>query len=290
MSDALTDLLKRVRRIEIRSKRMSRQIFAGDYHSAFKGRGMTFAEVRPYQYGDDVRFIDWNVTARYQEPFIKTFEEERELSVIIMVDLSSSDSFGTRNMTKRELITELTAVIAISADTNNDKVGAIFFTDKIERFVPPRKGRSHILRIIRELLDFKSENSGTDIGNAFTFVTRAIKKKAIVFMISDFLDSRYEKALGMAARRHDVIGVHVSDRAEQELPDAGMVLIRDTESGAQQWVNTSSKETKLAYKTRFLEKADHFKTQFQKNNAGTLDICTDKPYLQELHNFFRNRK
>ena len=251
---------------------------------------MSFAEVRPYQYGDDVRFIDWNVTARYKEPFIKTFEEERELTVLLMIDMSGSDVFGTAKMTKKELVTELAAVLAFSANTNNDKVGAVFFTDRIEKFMPPRKGRSHILRIIREMIDFDPESKGTNISSALTFVTQGIKKRSIVFLISDFLDDGYEAQLGQAARKHDVIGIHVFDKAEQELPNAGLILVKDPETGESGWQDMASRRTKIAYKAAFLEKEDYFTRVFQKNSADTLSIRTDQPYLPKLHAFFKSRK
>jgi len=289
-SDPLEELLKKVRRIEIRSKNISKQLFSGEYHSAFKGRGMSFAEVRPYQYGDDIRFIDWNVTARYKEPYIKTFEEERELTVMLMIDMSKSDIFGTSNMTKQDLVVELTAVLSFSANTNNDKVGAVFFTDIIEKYIPPRKGRSHILRIIRELIDFEPLSKGTSISKALIFITQAIKKRSIVFLISDFLDLEYEGPLGQAARKHDLIGIQVYDKAEQELPDAGLVLTKDPETGSQRWMDTSSSKTKTEYKAGFLKRQDYFKNVFQKNGADSMSVRIDQPYMPKLHEFFKKRK
>ena len=287
--DALAELFKKVRRVEIKSKHVSRQLFSGEYHSAFKGKGMSFAEVRPYQYGDDIRFIEWNVTARYREPYVKVFEEERELTIILMVDMSRSDIFGTVKMTKRELVTELSAVLAISANTNNDKVGAVFFTDKIERFIPARKGRSHVLRIIRELIDFEPESKGTDIAGALDFISMAVKRKSIVFMISDFLDLNYEKELGIAARKHDLIGVHVYDQAEVDLPNAGLVLVQNPETGDRNWMDTSSAKTKAAYKAAFIKKKRYFEQSFQKTGADSMDIRTDQPYLPVLHELFKKR-
>ena len=287
--EALAELFKKVRRVEIKSKHVSRQLFSGEYHSAFKGKGMSFAEVRPYQYGDDVRFIEWNVTARYREPYVKVFEEERELTIILMIDMSRSDIFGTVKMTKRELVTELSAVLAISANTNNDKVGAVFFTDKIERFIPARKGRSHVLRIIRELIDFEPESKGTDIAGALDFISMAVKRKSIVFLISDFLDLNYEKELGIAARKHDLIGVHVYDKAEMELPDAGLVLVRNPETGDANWMNTSSTKTKAAYRAAFIKKKHYFEQSFQKTGADSMDIRTDQAYLPVLHELFKKR-
>jgi uncharacterized protein (DUF58 family) len=289
INDPLQELLQKVRRIEIRSRHLSKQLFSGEYHSAFKGKGMSFAEVRPYQYGDDIRFIDWNVTARYKEPYIKTFEEERELTVLLIIDMSRSDVFGTMKMTKQEFVTEISAVLAFSANTNNDKVGAIFFTDKVEKFIPPRKGRSHILRIIREMLDYEPDHFNTDISEALNFVIKAIKKRSIIFLISDFIDSGYEKHLGTAARKHDIIGIHIYDKAEQDLPDAGLVLVKNPESGKSGWMDTSSLKTRTAHKAAFLKRVDYFKNSFQKNGADTMNIRTDQAYLPVLHQFFKNR-
>jgi len=289
-NDPLQELLKKVRRIEIRSKNISKQLFSGEYHSAFKGRGMSFAEVRPYQYGDDVRFIDWNVTARYKEAYIKTFEEERELTVMLMIDMSGSDIFGTSKLTKKDLVTELAAVLAFSANTNNDKVGAVFFTDRIEKFIPPRKGRSHILRIIREMIDFSPLSKRTNISEALVFITRAIKKKSIVFLISDFLDLGYETALSQAACKHDLIGIQVYDKAEQDLPDAGLILANDPETGTPAWINTSSIKIRASYKAAFLQRQDYFSSIFQKNGAGVIRVRTDQPYMPKLHEFFKMRR
>jgi len=288
--DALAELFKKVRRVEIKSRHLSSQLFSGEYHSAFKGKGMSFAEVRPYQYGDDIRFIEWNVTARYREPYVKVFEEERELTIFLMIDMSRSDIFGTVKMTKRELVTELAAVLAISANTNNDKVGAVFFTDKIERFIPARKGRSHVLRIIRELIDFEPGSKGTDIAAALNFISMAVKRKSIVFMISDFLDRNYEKELGIAARKHDLIGVHVYDQGEAALPDAGLVLVKNPETGATNWLDTTSARTKATYKAAFLAKKDYFEHSFQKTGADNISIRTDQPYLPVLHGLFKKRE
>jgi uncharacterized protein (DUF58 family) len=288
--DALQDLLKRVRRIEIRSRHLSKKLFSGEYHSAFKGKGMSFVDVRPYQYGDDVRFIDWNVTARYKEAYVKTYEEERELTVILLLDLSGSGAFGTRKMTKRELLTELSAVLAISANSNNDKVGAVFFTDKIEKFIPPRKGRSHILRIIRELLDFEPQNQGTSISTGLNFITRIIKKKAIVFLISDFNDTSYSQDLAIAARKHDLAGIHLYDPAEAELPNAGLILVKNPENDHARWLDTSSEKERVLHKASFNKRMDFFKAQFRKNGADSMSIQTDKPYLPVLHAFLKSRE
>ena len=287
--DALAELFKKVRRVEIKSKHVSRQLFSGEYHSAFKGKGMSFSEVRPYQYGDDVRFIEWNVTARLKEPYVKIFEEERELTIILMIDMSRSDIFGTVKMTKKELVTELAAVLAVSANVNNDKVGAVFFTDKMERFIPPRKGRSHVLRIIRELIDYSPVGNGTNIAGALDFITKAVKRKSIVFLISDFIDLGYDKQLGMASRKHDLIGVHVYDRAEEELPDAGLVLVKNPETLEANWIDTSSNKTRTAHKAAFISRKRYFEQSFQKAGADTMNIRTDQAYLPVLHELFKKR-
>ncbi len=287
--DALAELFKKVRRVEIKSKHVSRQLFSGEYHSAFKGKGMSFSEVRPYQYGDDVRFIEWNVTARLKEPYVKVFEEERELTILLMIDMSRSDAFGTLNMTKKEMVTELAAVLAVSANTNNDKVGAVFFTDKIERFIPARKGRSHVLRIIRELIDFKPSGNGTNIAEALNFITKAVKRKSIVFLISDFLDLRYEKELGMASKKHDLIGVHVYDLAEEELPDAGLIMVKNPETQETAWMDTSSPKMRVAHKAAFVSKKRYFEQSFQKAGADSMNIRTDQAYLPVLHELFKKR-
>jgi uncharacterized protein (DUF58 family) len=289
-NESLQELLRKVRRIEIRSRHLSKQLFSGEYHSAFKGKGMSFAEVRPYQYGDDVRFIDWNVTARYKEPYIKTFEEERELTVLLMVDMSRSDAFGTMKMTKQELVTEISAVLAFSANTNNDKIGAVFFTDKVEKFIPPRKGRSHVLRIIRELLDYQPDHPGTSISEGLNFVIQAIKKRSIVFLISDFMDTGYDKQLGIAARKHDLIGIHVFDKAEQDLPDLGLVFVKNPETGKMSWLDTSSVKTQTAHKAAFLQRVHYYTNAFRKNGADVMSIRTDQVYLPVLHQFFKSRK
>ena len=245
-------LLKKVRKIEIKTRRLSDNVFGGEYHSTFKGRGMTFSEVRQYQFGDDVRSIDWNVTARYNEPFVKVFEEERELTLMLVVDVSGSEAFGTKTQFKREILTEIAATLAFSALKNNDKVGLLLFSDQVELFIPPKKGRSHILRIIRELLEFKPQSFKTNISNALEFLTGVIKKKAIVFVLSDFMDEGYSKTLRITAKKHDLTGIRVYDSVETKLPKLGIVPIRDSETGLVQWVNTFSKRIRKNYENKYI--------------------------------------
>ncbi|MBC6996377.1 DUF58 domain-containing protein [Neolewinella lacunae] len=284
-----TELLKRVRRIEIKTKGLSRQIFAGEYHSAFKGRGMSFSEVRGYQYGDDVRSIDWNVTARTNEPFVKVFEEERELTVMLLVDISKSSFFGTTNQLKNELITEICAVLAFSATNNNDKVGLLLFSDRIEKFLPPKKGRGHILRIIRELLDTRPQGEGTDLGLALTYFTNMVKKRSICFLLSDFLAEDYEKPLRLAARRHDLIGMHLYDPRERELPDVGLIHARDAETGAMEWIDTSSRRVRQRYTAWYEKHLAYYLNAFQKAGADTLSMETTEDYTKGLLRFFKGR-
>ncbi len=284
-----TELLKRVRRIEIKTKGLSRQIFAGEYHSAFKGRGMSFSEVRGYQYGDDVRSIDWNVTARTNEPFVKVFEEERELTVMLLVDISKSSFFGTTNQLKNELITEICAVLAFSATNNNDKVGLLLFSDRIEKFLPPKKGRGHILRIIRELLDTRPQGEGTDLGLALTYFTNMVKKRSICFLLSDFLAEDYEKPLRLAARRHDLIGMHLYDPRERELPDVGLIHARDAETGAMEWIDTSSRRVRQRYNAWYEKHLAYYLNAFQKAGADTLSMETTEDYTKGLLRFFKGR-
>ncbi|MEM9527726.1 MAG: DUF58 domain-containing protein [Bacteroidota bacterium] len=284
-----TELLKRVRRIEIKTKGLSRQIFAGEYHSAFKGRGMSFSEVRNYQYGDDVRNIDWNVTARSNEPFVKVFEEERELTVMLLVDISKSSFFGTTRQLKNELITEICAVLAFSATNNNDKVGLLLFSDRIEKFLPPKKGRGHILRIIRELLETKPEGSGTDIGQALTYFSNMVKKRSICFLLSDFLADDYEKPLRLAARRHDLVGMHLYDPRERELPAVGLIHARDAESGQMEWVDTDSRRVRKRYAQRYDERMEYRRSAFQKAGADSISMETTEDYTRELLRFFKAR-
>ena len=258
------DLLKKVRKIEIKTRRLSDHIFSGEYHTSFKGRGMTFSEVRPYQYGDDIRAIDWNVTARYNEAHVKVFEEERELTMVLMVDISGSESFGTKNQPKSEIVTEIAATMAFSATQNNDKIGLILFTDQIELYIPPKKGKSHVLRIIRELIEFQPKSKKTDLSQALKFLSSTQKKKAIVFVISDFMvDDDYEKTLKIAAKKHDITGVRVYDIREEKMPNIGMVEMEDAETGEVLVVNTGSKKARLSYEKQYQDKVNYLKISFQ---------------------------
>lgn len=284
-----TELLKKVRAIELRTRGLSKQVFSGEYHSAFKGRGMAFSENREYQHGDEIRMIDWNVTARMNHPYVKVFEEERELTAMILVDVSASGDFGTRAQTKQQLITEITAVLAFSAIQNNDKIGVIFFSDKIERFIPPKKGRSHILRIIRELIDFTPENLGTDIHFVLDYLNRVIKKRAICFLVSDLQDRSFERILKITSRKHDLIVIQTNDPAESELPNAGWMLFKDSETGEQQWVNTSSKKNAKRLKVAHLEHQQWIKETMKRSNVDFISIRTDRPYVQPLMQMFKKR-
>ncbi|PHI18542.1 DUF58 domain-containing protein [Lewinellaceae bacterium SD302] len=283
------ELIKKVRRIEIKTKGLSKQIFSGEYQSAFKGRGMSFSEVRGYHYGDDVRNIDWNVTARTGEPHIKTFEEERELTVMLLVDISRSSFFGTVSQMKNELITEICAVLAFSATTNNDKVGLLLFSDRIEKFIPPKKGKSHILRIIRELLETEPEGKGTDLGVALDYFNNMVKKRSICFLLSDFLTTGYERPLAVAARRHDLIGMHLYDPRERELPDMGLVYAHDAESGKHSWLDTGSKRIRRHYAERYAEQQEYFRNAFRKSRADVMSIETTDDYVREMRRFFESR-
>ncbi|MBR2135946.1 MAG: DUF58 domain-containing protein [Bacteroidales bacterium] len=289
------DLLKKVRKIEIRTRSLSHQIFAGEYHSAFKGRGMAFSEVREYQFGDDVRNMDWNVTARLRSPYIKVYEEERELTVVLLVDVSSSSVFGTSSKTKRELVAEIAAVLSFSASINNDKVGALFFSSKVEKFIPPKKGRSHLLRIISELLEFKPTQGGTDISEALRFLSRAIKKRCTAFLLSDLLDvdsdgnPRYEDALKLAANRHEISAINIYDPREREIPDLGLVRVRDAESGSEGWIDTSSRSVRDGYRQwgrRVLAAAQRL---FNRYKVDTVSISTEDDYVKSLIGFFKNK-
>ena len=282
-------LLKKVRKIEIKTKGLSRNIFSGEYHSAFKGRGMSFSEVREYQYGDDIRNIDWNVTARMRHPYVKVFEEERELTVMLLIDISQSSFFGTVKQMKNEVITEIAAVLSFSAINNNDKVGVILFSDRIEKFIPPKKGKSHILRIISELLDFQPQGTGTDIALALEFFNGVIKKRSIAFLFSDFIGKGYEQPLMIAKKKHDIIGVHIYDKREEELTDAGLVRMLDPETGDIIWIDTSNKRIRNEYKKSFAEKSAYFKNTFAKSGADTISISSLHPYSNELDKFFRKR-
>lgn len=284
-----TELIKKVRRIEIKTKGLSNQIFSGEYHSAFKGRGMSFSEVRGYNYGDDVRNIDWNVTARTGSPHIKTFEEERELTMMLLVDISRSSFFGTVKQMKNELITEICAVLAFSATTNNDKVGLLLFSDQIEKYIPPKKGKHHILRIIRELLETEPEGKGTDLGMALDYFNNMVKKRSICFLLSDFLTVGYERALAVAARRHDLIGMHLYDPRERELPNIGLVYARDAESGQLDWLDTGSRRVRQRYAERYEKQQAYFQNAFRKSRADVMSIETTEDYVREMRRFFESR-
>jgi uncharacterized protein (DUF58 family) len=283
------DILKKVRKIEIKTKRLSNHIFSGEYHSSFKGRGMTFSEVRQYQFGDDVRSIDWNVTARYNEPYIKVFEEERELTMMIVADVSGSESFGTQNAFKRDIVTEIAATMAFSATQNNDKIGLILFSDQIELFIPPKKGKSHVLRIIRELIEFQPKSKKTDVGQALKFLSGVIKKRAIVFVISDFMAADYEHTLKIAAKRHDITGVRVYDAREENIPNLGLVQMADSETGETLLVNTGSKKVRLEYEKYYWDKIKYFQETFSRCGAGSLSTRTDESYVTKLLGYFKSR-
>jgi len=284
------ELFKKVRKIEIKTRGLSNQIFSGEYHSVFKGRGMAFSEVREYQFGDDIRNIDWNVTARFNHPFVKIFEEERELTVMLLIDVSGSNNFGTNAQLKQELITEIAAVLSFSAINNNDKVGVIFFSDIIEKFIPPKKGSSHILRIIRELIDFKAQNTGTNISEALRYLSNAIKKKSTAFVISDFMDQHFEKALQIANYKHDLIAVRVTDLRETEMPDVGLIRMRDAETGAYQWVDTSSSKTRTALRQYAKEKSTQLDMVFARAGVDMVRVYTGRDYVKPLMNLFKKRE
>jgi len=283
------DLFKAVRKVEIKTKGLTNHIFAGEYHSAFKGRGMSFSEVREYQYGDDIRNIDWNVTARFNQPYVKIYEEERELIVMLLVDVSESAFFGTKGQMKNELVTELCAVLAFSAINNNDKVGVIFFSDKIEKFIPPKKGKSHILRIIRELINFKPVQAPTNIAEALKYFSNVMKKRTIAFLLSDYMDQDYSQSLNLVSRKHDLIGLHIYDAWEEEVPSVGMIRVRDSETGERKWLNTSSKSVREAQAENFRENLESCRSAFRKSGSDLISIRTDRPYVKELMNFFKKR-
>ena len=289
MSEKTSDILKKVRRIELKTRGISNALFSGEYHSAFKGRGMAFSEVREYQPGDDIRTIDWNVTARFSNPYVKIFEEERELTVVLLIDMSASDSFGTDKQLKKELITELAAVLAVSAIQNNDKVGVILFTDRVEKFIPPKKGKSHILRIIRELLGFEPEHKKTDVGEAVKYFYNAIKKRSIGFIISDFLTGDFTDELKMANRRHDVIALQIYDRRELELPKMGYVQFADPETGEISWVNTNRKKLRDGYAANATNHNKIIRETFKKSGVDFAQIKTGESYITPLLNLFKNR-
>jgi len=283
------ELLKKVRQIEIKSRRLSDNLFGGEYLSTFKGRGMTFSEVRKYEFGDDIRAIDWNVTARYNEPFIKIFEEERELTLMLLIDVSGSENFATRNKLKKEIITEIAATLSFSALKNNDKVGAILFSDDIELFIPPNKGKKHILRIIRELLEFKPKSSKTSIDSSLKFLLSVIQKKAIVFILSDFIDKQYDKSLKLAAKKFDLTGIRIFDNMETQIPKLGFVPMIDAESNELKWVDTSSKKLRKEYSKNYKESVKYFEDLFNKNGAGVINCMVDESYVKKLLGYFKHR-
>ncbi len=284
-----SEILKKVRKIEIKTRGLSKNIFAGEYHSAFKGRGMTFSEVRAYQYGDDIRSIDWNVTARFGHPFIKVFEEERELTVVLMIDVSGSREFGTINQLKMDIFLELAATIAFSTIQNNDKIGVIFFSDKIEKFIPPKKGRKHVLHIIREMIDFKPESTKTNIAEALRYFTNAIKKSSTAFIISDFIDSNFEKELTIANRKHDVVALQVYDIRETELPNVGLIKLKDAETGQRIWVDTSDKRLRTTYKHAWGENQLALQKIFTKSGVDSVSMTTNEDYVKALMRLFKMR-
>ncbi len=283
------ELLKKVRKIEIKTRRLSDNIFGGEYHSTFKGRGMTFSEVRQYQFGDDVRSIDWNVTARYNEPFVKVFEEERELTMMLMVDVSGSEHFGSNNQFKKEIITEISATLAFSALQNNDKVGVVLFTDEVELFIPPKKGKTHVLRIIRELLEFQPKSTKTNIAEALKYVSNVMKKKAIIFVLSDFIADDYEKTLKIIGNKHDVTGIRIYDEREETIPNLGMVQMQDAETGTIKLVNTQSKKVRTAYSNFYKEQVNYFTNTFTKSGCGVLSSRVDESYVKKLLGYFKRR-
>ena len=283
------ELIKKVRKIEIKTKHLSNQIFSGEYHSAFKGRVMAFSEVREYAVGDEIRTIDWNVTARFNEHFVKVFEEERQLTVMLLVDISASGMFGTRNQLKRETITELCAVLAFSAVSNNDQIGLILFTDKIEKFIPPKKGKSHILRIIRELINFEPTGKATDIALSLKYFTQMIKKKSIAFVLSDFMDEGFADALKIASRKHDVVALKVHDKADAELPNIGLAQFQDLETGEMKWINTSSKKVRNNYRIKQNAQEERVRQIFLKSKTDFAEILTDEEYIKPLMNLFKKR-
>ena len=289
-SSSTSELLKKVRKIEIKTRGLSNQIFSGEYHSAFKGRGMAFSEVREYQHGDEIRTIDWNVTARFGHPYVKIFEEEREMTVMLLVDVSGSKEFGTQEKSKQELATEICAVLAFSAIQNNDKVGVIFFSDIIEKYIPPKKGKSHILMIIRDLIDFEPKSKGTDIGLALKFFTNVIKKRSTSFLISDFVDDKsYEDALKIANKKHDLIALHIYDKAEEDLPNLGLIPLIDAETNQLKWVNSSNKDVRIHYKAEALRRKDQLKNTLRRSGVDNAEIATEGNYIKPLMNLFKRR-
>jgi len=286
-----SELLKRVRKIEIKTRGLSRNIFAGEYHSAFKGRGMAFSEVREYQFGDDIRNIDWNVTARYNKPFVKIYEEERELTVMLLIDVSGSREFGSMDKTKKNIVTEIAAVLAFSAIQNNDKIGVIFFSDRIEKFIPPKKGRSHILRIISELIDFEPQARGTDISGAIRYFTNAIKKRCTAFVISDFIqkENTLENALSIANNRHDVVALRIYDERETELPDIGMIKLKDAETGNYTWIDSSDRKARSIYRDWWKDLSARLDYSFKRSRVDYVSISTNHDYVKSLITLFKKR-
>ena len=284
-----SELLKKVRKIEIKTRGLSNQIFSGEYHSAFKGRGMTFSEVREYQPGDDIRSIDWNVTARFNTPFVKVFEEEREMTVMLLVDVSASGEFGTQKQLKQDVITELCAVLSFSSIQNNDKIGVIFFSDKIEKFIPPKKGKSHVLRIIRDLIEFKPEHKKTNIHLALKYLTSIIKKRSIAFIISDFMDDNFTDALKIASKKHDLVALRIYDKREQELPDVGLVKLLDAETGTLKWIDTSDKRVRIHFAANAKKHEAYLKEIFNKSGVDSASINTVESYIPPLTNLFKRR-
>jgi len=290
MAKDTKDLLSKVRKIEIKTRGLSSHLFSGEYHSAFKGRGMTFSEVREYQVGDEIRTIDWNVTARFNHPYVKEFDEERELTFMLLMDVSGSENFGTQQQLKQELATELCAVLAFSAIQNNDKVGVVFFSDKIEKFIPPKKGRSHILKIIRELIDFKPENKGTDLSQAIRYFTAAIRQRCTAFVISDFISPAFEDELKIANKKHDIIALKLFDKHEQEFPDLGLVPLKDQESGELLWVNTGDKQVRQAFSIDATRRNDELKAVFRRCGVDFASIGTHESYVKPLMTLFKKRE
>ena len=283
------EILKKVRKIEIKTRRLSDHIFSGEYHSSFKGRGMTFSEVKQYQFGDDIRSIDWNVTARYNEPYVKVFEEERELTMMLMVDISGSGNFGTKEQFKRETLTEIAATMAFSAIQNNDKVGLLLFSDEVELYIPPKKGKSHVLRIIREMIEFEPKSHKTNINTALKYMSNVLRKKAIVFILSDFMDDGYEQTLKIVANKHDVTGIRIYDQFDEALPKIGLVPMVDAESGQTILVNTSSKKVRNQYQQQFLHWKHNFENAFKKSGAGVLSSRVEENYVKKLLTYFKQR-
>lgn len=285
-----TDLLKKVRQIEIKTRGLSSNIFAGEYHSAFKGRGMAFSEVREYQFGDDIRDIDWNVTARFNKPYVKVFEEERELTVMLMVDVSGSLDFGTVKQMKREMVTEIAATLAFSAIQNNDKIGVIFFSDRIEKFIPPKKGRKHILYIIRELIDFQAESTRTNIGLGLEYLTNVMKRRCTAFLLSDFIDQKdFKNPMTIANRKHDVVAIQVYDRRMEDLPAIGLMKIKDAETGHEQWIDSSSRAVRNVHREWWISKQNELNELFTKSNVDNVSVRTDQDYVKALMNLFAKR-